>query len=137
MGSLLTLILPALLPAAIDAVKGIFGAAQRKFLGLSVEDQIKLESAAIERLKALASVDQVVGTPSQWVVDLRSSFRYVAACVSICSGIGLGYVGLFSPQVTSAELTSFILPLAFDLIGIPFSFIFGERLYLGLKGGVK
>jgi len=134
MGSLLTLLLPALLPAGIDAVKGIFSAASRKFLGLSVEDQIKLENAAVERLKALAAADQVVGTPSQWVVDLRSSFRYLAACISILSGIGLGYVGLFSPAITSAEMTGFLLPLAFDLIGIPFSFIFGERLYMGMKG---
>jgi hypothetical protein len=135
--SLLTLVLPALLPAAIDAVKGVFGAAQRKFLGLSVDDQIKLESAQVERLKAVSSLDQVVGTPSQWVVDLRSSFRYLAAGVSIVAGVCLGYVGLFSTAVTSEELLQVILPLASDLIGIPFSFIFGERLYLGLKGSVK
>lgn len=134
MGSLLTILLPALLPSAIDAVKGVFGAAQRKFLGLSVEDQIKLESAQVERLKAVAGLDQVVGTPSQWVVDLRSSFRYLAAGVSIVSGIGLGYVALFSPAITNTEMTEVLLPLSFDLIGIPFSFIFGERLYMGMKG---
>lgn len=134
MGSLLAMLLPALLPAAIDAAKGIFGAAQRKFLGLTVEDQIKLEGAQVERLKALAGLDQVVGSPSQWVVDLRAAFRYLAAGVSIMSGIGLGYVALFSPAITSTEMTEVLLPLAFDLIGIPFSFIFGERLYLGIKG---
>jgi len=137
MGSILALILPALLPAAIDAVKGVFGAASRKWIGLSVDDQIKLEQAAIERLKALASVDQPGGTPSTWVVNLRASFRYIAACLSILSGIGLGYVGLFSPAITSAEMTGVILPLATDLIGIPFSFIFGERLYFGMKGVPK
>jgi hypothetical protein len=137
MGSLLTLILPALLPAAIDAVKGVFGAAQRRFLGLSVDDQIKLEGAQVERLKAVSELDKVVGSPSQWVVDLRASFRYIAAGISILCGIGLGYVGLFSVAVTNEELLGVVLPLSMDLIGIPFSFIFGERLYLGLKGSVK
>jgi hypothetical protein len=134
MGAILAMILPALLPAAIDAVKGVFSATSRKFLGLSVDEQIKLENAAVERLKALAEVDKPGGTPSQWVIDLRASFRYLAACISILSGIGLGYVGLFAPSITGTELTSVVLPLSMDLIGIPFSFIFGERLYMGLKG---
>lgn len=137
MGSLLTLLIPALVPAALDAVKGIFSAAQRKWLGLSVDDEIKIENAAVERLKALAEIDRVVGSPSQWVVDLRGSFRYIAACISILSGIGLGYVGLFSPAISSEEMAGLLLPLAFDLIGIPFSFIFGERLYMGMKGAKR
>lgn len=132
--SLLTLILPALLPPLIDAAKGTIGAVSRKWAGLSVDDQIKLENAVVGRLQALAALDSPVGTPSQWVIDLRSSFRYIAACISILAGIGLGATALFNPNITSEEMTSFLLPLSLDLIGVPFSFIFGERLYFGLKG---
>jgi hypothetical protein len=132
------MILPALLPAGIDAVKNLFGAAQRKWVGLSIDDEIKLEEAAIKRLEALAKLDDVGSTqPSQWVVDLRSSARYIMAGLSIISGICLGYVGLYSNAITSVEMNTVLLPLAMDLIGIPFSFIFGERLYMGMKGGRK
>lgn len=138
MGTLLALILPALLPAGIDAVKGLFGAAQRKWLGLTVDEEIKLDEAAVKRLEALAKLDDLGSTqPSQWVVDLRSSFRYIAACISILAGIGLGYTALYSSGITSEEMSTVLLPLALDLIGIPFSFIFGERLLQGMKGVKK
>lgn len=116
-------LLAALAPAAIDAVKTLFGGLARKVGGLSVDDEIKLLNANVEKLKALASLDNPVGTPSQWVVDLRAAFRYVGAGVSMAIG---GLVVFYAPTD--------IKPLGFDLIAAPFSFIFGERLYLGLKG---
>lgn len=103
-------------------------------MGLTVDEEVKLVDLDIKRLEAVAKLDEVTGVPSQWVVDLRSSFRYIAACVSIVAGIGLGYTGLYEPTITSEEMAAVILPLATDLIGIPFSFIFGERLWQGLKG---
>jgi hypothetical protein len=138
MGALLALILPSLIPAGLDAVKGLFSAAQRKWLGLTVDEEIKLDEAAVKRLEALAKLDDLGSTqPSQWVVDLRSSFRYIAACISILAGIGLGYTALYSNGITSEEMSTVLLPLALDLIGIPFSFIFGERLWAGMKGVKK
>lgn len=120
MGLLETSIISALLPGAVDALKGFFGAATRKWVGISIDDQIKLESAGVERLKALAQLDQPVGTPSQWVVDLRSSFRYIGAGASIAAGI------TFLFMEGGQEIAS-------QLIAIPFSFIFGERMLLSFK----
>lgn len=118
----LELLLPAILPAAIDAVKNLAGGISRKIGGLSVDDQIKMQTADIEKLKALALLDEVKGTPSQWVVDLRASFRYIAAGVSILGGI---YIMVTVP--TAAEIGA-------QLVSAPFAFIFGERLYLSLTG---
>lgn len=119
---LLELILPAVLPAAMDAVKNLFGGLSRKIGGLSVEDQVKLQGADIEKLKALAALDEVKGNPSQWVVDLRSSFRYLSAGLSIVGGLGLMF---YNPDLSE---------LGGQLISAPFAFIFGERLYMGLQG---
>lgn len=121
---MIEVLLPALLPSLIDAAKGLFGGLGRRIGGLSVDDEIKLENAGIEKLKALASLDTPVGSPSQWVVDLRASFRYVAAGVSM--GVG-GYLGINGgdPELVGV------------LIGAPYAFIFGERLYLGMKGTKK
>lgn len=122
MAILESLILPAVLPAAMDALKSLFGGISRKIGGLSVDDQVKLQSADIDKLKALASLDEVRGNPSQWVVDTRASFRYISAGLSILGGIGLMF---FKPDL--AELGA-------QLVSAPFAFIFGERLWFGMTG---
>jgi len=137
MGSLLALILPSLIPAGLDAVKGLFSAAQRKWLGLTVEEEIKLEEATVKRLTALAELDNPYGTPSLWVVNLRASSRYIMAGLSILAGIGLGYAILFHNVNLDEEAKTFAMATSMDLIGIPFSFIFGERLWAGMKGTKK
>lgn len=114
-------------PAAIDLVKTTVGALSRKWIGLSVDDQIKLQNADIAKLDAIAKLDTPIGTPSQWVVDLRASFRYIAANVVILAGI-------FMVGGTSSEA---IQDAGLQLIAMPFGFIFGERLLLGLKGNKK
>lgn len=114
-------IIAMLAPAGVDAIKSLAGGLSRKFAGLSVEDEIKLGEAQTEKLKALAALDTVTGSPSQWVVDTRASFRYIAAGVSIVGGL----VGLFMAPILADLWT--------QLITLPFSFIFGERMYLNLK----
>lgn len=110
-----------LAPAAIDSAKNLVSSLTRKFAGLSVDDEIKLGQAQTDKLKALAALDTVTGSPSQWVVDVRASFRYIAAGISIVAGVA----GLFvAPPL--AELWT-------QLITLPFSFIFGERMYLNFK----
>lgn len=114
-------------PAVIDLVKGAGAAVSRKFVGLSVDDQLKIQNADVEKLKALAELDNPHGTPSQWVIDLRASFRYIGAGVCILAGLFVVYMGI---DVKSDE----ILELGSSLVSMPFGFIFGERMYLGFKG---
>lgn len=125
MAILETALISALAPAAIDAVKGLFGALQRKFIGLSVDDQIKLQTADVERLKALATLDNPYGTPSQWVIDLRGSFRYIGAGVCILGGLSTLYL---APAFAA---------LGVEVASAAFSFIFGERMLLAVKGSAK
>lgn len=116
-----TTIISALLPAGIEAIKGLTGGLGRKLGGLSVDDEVKLADSNINRLKAIAELDDPHGTPSQWVVDLRASFRYIAAAVFVVGGLS----------------TLFIAP-AFAELGMEAalaasSFIFGERMMLKFK----
>jgi len=117
-----TALISSLVPAGVDLIKGLFGGIARKWGGLSVDDEIKLDAAQVSKLQALAQLDNPQGTPSQWVVDLRASFRYIAAGVCIGGGTALFFV---APGLAE---------LAAQLVTIPFSFIFGERMLLTLKG---
>lgn len=122
-----SLIVGAVLPAVIDIVKGVGGAFGRKMFGMSVDDQIKLENAGVAKLEALSKLDNPYGAPSQWVVDMRAAFRYISAAAIILIGTGALFAGMYLKAPT-------VLDMGFTLVGLPFSFIFGERLYLGLKG---
>lgn len=122
MAILETALISALAPAAVDALKSLFGGLGRKIGGLSVDDEIKLKNADVARLEVISKLDVPVGNPSQWVVDLRSSFRYIAAGVCVVS-----------PVISMFALPS-ALPVTVELAAGAFSFIFGERMLLSLKG---
>lgn len=118
------------LPAIIDLFKGGATAVSRKFFGQSLDDQLKLQAADIEKLKAVAALDTPVGTPSQWVIDLRASYRYICATLVILVGCAITGAGIYT--VDEVVITS-----GLELIGMPFGFIFGERMLLSLKGAAK
>lgn len=119
-----------LVPIFLDFFKSAAPAVSRKVFGESVEDTIKLANLDISRVEALSKLDNPYGTPSQWVVDLRGSFRYVAAGALILGGLGLAGFGAYAanPVLVVAGL---------DLASSPFGFIFGERLVMTYKGGAK
>ncbi|MDO8839654.1 MAG: hypothetical protein Q7V31_12075 [Parvibaculum sp.] len=124
------LIASVVLPAAIDLFKGLGGAVARRVGGISTDDQLKLDSAHVERLKALAVLDNPHGVPSQWVVDLRASFRYVAAAAIIAIGSAVLAAGITASN-------NEVIILGVQLAGYPFGFIFGERMYLSFKGALS
>lgn len=123
---MLSLLASVGVPIILDLFKSAGPAISRKFAGLSVDDQIKLESAQVQKLEALAKLDNPNGTPSQWVIDLRASFRYIAAAAIILVGGIIAALGISKgdPATIGAGL---------ELAGIPFGFIFGERLVLSYK----
>lgn len=118
-----TALMSMLAPAAVEAIKGVFGAMTRKWVGLSIDDQIKLQEADVARLQALAALDNPSGTPSQWVVDLRGSFRYISCGLFVLGGLALAFL-----QPSLAEL-------GLSAASSASSFIFGERMLLSLRQG--
>ena len=139
MAPLLALLLPALLPVAADALKGIFGGVSRLITGdtgakpQNVDEYVKLQQADIERIKALVELDKPASNISRWVADLRASFRYIGAGLIILAGAFVVVYDALVPLTVS--------PYAYDtitqLMGSVFSFMFGDRVYLGLKQASK
>jgi hypothetical protein len=118
------------IPVLLDLIKTAAPALSRRILGVSVDDQIKIEAANVERLKAIALLESPNGTPSQWVVNLRASFRYIAAAGLILGGLGVVGMGAVQKDVGT-------IALGIEMAGSPFGFIFGERLVLSYKPGSK
>ena len=122
MGSILSLVVPALIPALADGLRGVFG----RLTGgagakpQNVDEQIRLMTAENERLKALAELDRPAENISPWVADLRASFRYIAAGVIIMGAISTLYMPKLDPVLFEA---------IWNLAGSVFSFMFGDRMY--------
>lgn len=126
MNFLLTSLVPALLPAIGDGLRGIFA----KFTGSAganpqnVDEAIKLMQAQTEKLRALAEIDKPSGRASLWVTNLRESSRYVAVLLVLLNAAGqLAFNSNPAHVVMSLELAS-----------SAFFFLFGDRVYLHLRG---
>jgi len=119
---ILETILASLVPVGIEGIKQ---AAARWFGGVratSVDEQIKLDSNEIAKIEAIAKLDAPVGQPSQWVVDLRASARYIGALACIMVGVG----SLFFPVAVGVQA------LALEAANIAFGFLFGSRIVSNL-----
>lgn len=115
---LIETIVASLVPIGIEGLKKLID----KKVGVaatSVAEQVQLEQVEIDKLKAVAELDKPWGEPSQWVVDLRASSRYVGALVVIIGGMAVFY----TPKMPAEALA-----FAADAVGVVFGFLFGTRL---------
>lgn len=115
---ILEALIGALAPVAVDGVKRIINFKTGGAKPVTVDEQIRLDTAEIEKLKALAEIDRPSGNPSQWVVDLRASSRYV--CAGAC--IFAGGIAVFLPVDTVIKTT------CLELANIALGFLFGARI---------
>lgn len=127
MGGVLVTVLPALLPALIDGVRGLLG----RLTGgagakpQNVQEVIALMQADTARLQALAQLDSPAGPISGWVADWRALQRPVA-CLLV---IGAYVVAVFNtlPAETIATLGVYAQMVTF--------YLFGDRSYSYFKTG--
>lgn len=121
---ILETVIGALVPVAAESIKGLIG----KFTGgvkpATIDDQIKLDASEIEKLKAIASLDNPGGTPSQWVIDVRAGSRYILGGVIIVAAVG----SVFTPGVPEAASK-----LLIEAANIVFGFLFGSRIVAGWR----
>lgn len=117
-------IIGALIPVGVEGVKQLIGHLAGDVKPVSVDEQIKLDQNEIERIKALALLDTPVGTPSQWVVDLRASSRYIGALVTIAVGLSTLYMSNIPKEVQVIGL---------EAANIAFGFLFGTRIIASKK----
>jgi hypothetical protein len=120
---ILETIIGALVPVGIDGIKSLIGKFTGSVKPISVDEQIKFDQNEINKLQALATLDNPYGTPSQWVIDLRASSRYLGALFVIVVGIG----SLFMPVAPEIQR------IGVEAANIAFGFLFGTRIMANLK----
>lgn len=119
MSVLLTTLLSALIPVGVEGIKQGITALTGGVKPTTVAEQIQLDEQDIRRMETIAKLDNPGGTPSQWVVDLRGSARYIAAFVVIVAGLSLAFVEQVDPAVKLVGLEG---------ANIAFGFLFGSRI---------
>lgn len=112
-------IIAAFVPALIESGKQFIQSKIGGVRATTVDEQIKLDQNEVAKLEALAKLDNPGGTPSQWVIDLRGSARYLGALAVVCSGIVVLFV---------AGIPEPIQQLGIEAANIAFGFLFGSRI---------
>ena len=115
---ILETIIAALIPVGIEGAKQLINKMTGGVKPTTIAEQIELQKADNETLEVVAKLDNPYGVPSQWVVDLRASSRYLCAIIIILAGLATLYVPV-PPQVQL---------LALELVNIVFGFLFGHRV---------
>ena len=116
-------LIAALIPVCVEGVKQSINHFSGGVKPTTVDEQIKLDQNEIERIKAVATLDNPGGTPSQWVIDLRASARYIGALAVIAVGIGSLYIGAVPANVQIVAL---------EAANIAFGFLFGQRIAISI-----
>lgn len=116
-------IIGALVPVGVEGIKQLMTNFFGGVKATSIDDQIKLDANEIEKIKAIAELDKPIGQPSQWVVDLRASARYIGALAVIVVGISTLY----------APVDVRIQAIALEAANIAFGFLFGSRIVANLR----
>lgn len=124
MSVLLTTLLSALVPVGVEGIKQVITTTLGGVKPTTVAEQIQLDEQEIRRMEMVAKLDNPIGTPSQWVVDLRASSRYIAAGFIIVGGVATAYVPTIDVTVKA---------LAFEAANIAFGFLFGQRIVANFK----
>jgi len=120
---LIETILGALVPIGVEGIKQAITRLAGGVKPTTVEEQIKLDEAEVRRLEAIAKLDTPIGQPSQWVVDLRASARYIGALLVMAVGVSTLYV----------TVDATVQALALEAANIAFGFLFGSRIIAGFK----
>lgn len=128
MGALLSIILPALAPAFMDGIRGLFAKLTGGAGGnpQNVTERIQLMQAQAENTRAMADLDRPIGETSKWVNDFRAVFRYIAI---LLIWVLTAVVILVPSEVVTMSIKQTML----DIAGATLSFIIGERFYFNLK----
>jgi len=116
---LLETIVAALVPVGVEGIKQLIVQFTGGVKATTVAEQIQLQDADVKRLEALAALDNPHGTPSQWVVDLRASSRYLGALGVIAAGV----VTLYIPDMPKE-----VVMIAMEASSVCFGFLFGQRI---------
>jgi len=126
--TVLTTLIPALLPALSDGLRGVIGriTGNAGAKPQNVAEVISIMQADTERLKAIAQLDTPTGQVSIWVANIRALQRPIAVGLVLAGYLySLAYANQL-PQATLDGIAQYAQMVTF--------YLFGDRSYMYLKG---
>jgi len=120
---ILEAIAAALVPVGIEGIKQVIAKFTGSVRPTTIAEQIQLDQNDIQKLNALAALDNPGDTPSQWVTNLRASSR----CIGALAVIAVGITSLYFP------LDDYTKGIALEAANIAFGFLFGTRIMANLN----
>lgn len=123
LGLVFNALLSALVPVGVEGAKQIINKVTGGPKPTTIAEQVQLDQSEVAKLEALAKLDNPYGTPSQWVIDLRASARYVAAGAVILGGGATMFL----------DVDMAVKALAMEGVSVAFGFLFGTRILANLK----
>ena len=119
MSILVTTLRSALISVGVQSIKQVISSKLGGVQPTTVSEQLQLEDQDIKRREAVAKLDNPGGVPSQWVIDLRASSRYIAAWAVIVAGLS----SIYMPSLDAA-----VKAIALEAANVAFGFLFGSRI---------
>jgi hypothetical protein len=121
---ILETIIGALVPIGVEGIKQAVVNWTGGVKPTTVAEQIQMDQQEVLRLEAVAKLDTPIGQPSQWVIDLRASARYIGALAVIACGISTLYIPTLDATVKT---------IALEAANIAFGFLFGSRIVANFR----
>lgn len=128
---LITALVPALLPAVTDGLRGLFArlTGNAGVQPQNVAETIQLMQADTARLQAIAQLDSPTGQVSPWVANIRALQRPVAAAAIILGYLVAVTAGGAVPDDITGQLGSYAQMVTF--------YLFGDRSYMYLRNAKR
>lgn len=127
MSIVLTTLVPALLPAVSDGLRGIFAriTGGKGALPANVDEVIRLTDSEVRKLEAIAKLDTPVGEIYKWAATARALQRPAIATLIIVLYAG-ALLGTGVPETALLALGDYVSMVTF--------YLFGDRTYSFVKG---
>lgn len=126
---ILTTLVPALLPAFSDGLRGLFArlTGGKGAMPQNIEEVVKIGDLEIRRLEVLARLDTPAGDIYKWAATARALQRPAMATIIL---------GIYAYALAASLPAEIVLVLG-DYVSMVLFYLFGDKTYNTVKGRGK
>jgi hypothetical protein len=126
---ILTTLVPALLPAVSDGLRGLFArlTGGKGAMPQNIDEVVRIGELDIKRLEVLAKLDTPTGDIYKWAATARALQRPAMATIIL---------GIYAYSLAATMPMEVVLVLG-DYVSMVLFYLFGDKTYNAVKGSRK